>query len=67
MTAQSRLSWWEPAFGEEEAAAVADVVRRGYVNEGPLTREFTDRVADFLGVKHVIATCNGTVALFLDT
>lgn len=59
------LSWWEPAFGEEEAAAVADIVRRGFVNEGRKTAEFTQHVQEFLGVKHVLATCSGTVSLFL--
>lgn len=60
-----KLTWWEPAFGEEEAQAVADVVRSGYVNEGPRTAAFTDAVAGMLGARHVLATCNGTVALFL--
>jgi dTDP-4-amino-4,6-dideoxygalactose transaminase len=63
--AEKYLSWWEPAFGEEEARTVADVVRRGYVNEGALTKRFTDRVAEALGVRHVLATNSGTVSLFL--
>jgi dTDP-4-amino-4,6-dideoxygalactose transaminase len=32
-------------------------------NHGPLVREFERNVAEQLGVKHCIATCNGTVAL----
>jgi perosamine synthetase len=59
------LSWWEPEFGDEEAAAVAEVVRSGYVNEGKRTAEFTGQVQQALGAKHVLATCNGTVALYL--
>jgi perosamine synthetase len=59
------LTWWEPAFGEEEQQAVARVVERGYVNEGPVTEEFSEQVARLLGVKHVVAACNGTAALFL--
>jgi len=59
------LSWWEPAFGQEEADAVAAVVASGYVNEGKKTKEFTDAVQAALGVKHVLATCSGTVALYL--
>ena len=34
-------------------------------NHGPLVQEFEQRVAEYLGVKHCIATCNGTVALEL--
>src|SRR5262249_35625162 len=62
---KSPLSWWEPAFGPEEAEAVAAVIRRGFVNEGPVTGTFTTRVAEMLGVKHVLATCSGTAALYL--
>ncbi len=34
-------------------------------NHGPMVQEFEQRIAVFLGVKHCIATCNGTVALEL--
>lgn len=37
--------------------------RRWLSNDGPLVQEFERRVADFLGVKHCVAMCNGTVAL----
>jgi len=32
-------------------------------NDGPIVREFEQRVAGFLGVKHCVAMCNGTIAL----
>jgi dTDP-4-amino-4,6-dideoxygalactose transaminase len=32
-------------------------------NDGPLVRKFERRIADYTGVEHVIATCNGTIAL----
>lgn len=32
-------------------------------NDGPLVQEFEQAVAEFLGVEHCVATCNGTVAL----
>ncbi len=37
--------------------------RRRLTNKGPFVREFEERVAKMLGVKHCIAMCNGTVAL----
>ena len=37
--------------------------RRWLTNMGPYVREFEEKVADLLGVKHCIAMCNGTVAL----
>jgi dTDP-4-amino-4,6-dideoxygalactose transaminase len=37
--------------------------RRWLTNNGPFVQEFEQRIADFLGVKHCIAMCNGTIAL----
>ncbi len=37
--------------------------RRRLTNRGPLVQELEARLAEMLEVKHVIATCNGTLAL----
>jgi dTDP-4-amino-4,6-dideoxygalactose transaminase len=37
--------------------------RRWLTNNGPYVQELETRIASLLGVKHCIATCNGTVAL----
>ena len=37
--------------------------RRWLTNAGPFEQEFERRVADFIGVKHCIATCNATIGL----
>lgn len=37
--------------------------RRWLSNNGPLVQQFERRVADYLGVKHCVAMCNGTIAL----
>ncbi len=37
--------------------------RRWLSNNGPLVQELEDKIARYLGVKHCIAMCNGTVAL----
>ena len=39
--------------------------RRWFTNNGPYVREFEEKLADFLGVKHCIPVCNGTVAMEL--
>ena len=36
---------------------------RWLTNDGPMVREFEQRLADYLGVKNCIAMCNGTIAL----
>src|SRR4051794_2000062 len=37
--------------------------RRWLTNNGPFVVEFEARLSEFLGVEHVVAMCNGTVAL----
>jgi len=37
--------------------------RRWLTNNGPYVQEFEHQVADFIGIKHCVAMCNGTVAL----
>jgi dTDP-4-amino-4,6-dideoxygalactose transaminase len=32
-------------------------------NNGPLVQEFERRIAEYIGVKHCVAMCNGTIAL----
>lgn len=32
-------------------------------NNGPFVQEFEQRIADYLGVRHCVAMCNGTIAL----
>lgn len=41
--------------------------RRWLSNDGPFVRDFEEKVADMLGVRHCIAICNGTVALEIVT
>ncbi len=37
--------------------------RRWLSNNGPLVQTFEQRIANYLGVKHCVAMCNGTIAL----
>lgn len=37
--------------------------RRWFTNAGPYVQKFEKRVAEYLGVRHCIAMCNGTIAL----
>ena len=55
-----------PNIGDQRAfeARVADILeRRWLTNAGRYVREFEQRIAEVVGVKHCIAMCNGTVAL----
>jgi perosamine synthetase len=55
-----------PVIGEREVAYVTDAVRSGWVSSiGPYIDRFEASFASYLGVRHAIAVCNGTVALHL--
>ena len=46
----------------------SDILDSGWLsNNGPIAQEFEQRIADFLGVKHCVAMCNGTIALEIAT
>ena len=52
-----------PDFGPEETAAVAEVLASGMVAQGRRVAELEKEWAEFVGVRHAIATANGTLAL----
>ena len=52
-----------PLIGEEEIAAVVEVLRSGQLAQGSKVAEFEAAFAQFCGAKHAIATSSGTTAL----
>lgn len=56
---------FEPSFSEEDAQAVSEVIRGGYINEADRTKEFEKRFAEFVGSRFAVATTSGTMALFM--
>ena len=52
-----------PDIGQEEIDAVIEVLQSGMIAQGRKVKELEDRWAEFVGVKHAIATANGTLAL----
>ena len=52
-------------LGEEEALAVADVVRSKWLSVGERTAAFEAEFADFVGSKHAVATSSATASLHL--
>lgn len=53
----------KPSFGNEEVAAVKEVLDSGVVASGPRTKAFEKEFAEYLGVDHAVAVTNGTIAL----
>ena len=59
-----------PNIGNQERflQRTADILDRGWLsNNGPVAQEFERKIADFIGVKHCVAMCNGTIALEIAT
>lgn len=54
-----------PWTGEEEKAAVANVLDSGWLTEGEVVAEFEETVAKYVGVKHAIAVPSGAMGLDL--
>ncbi|BBD77741.1 DegT/DnrJ/EryC1/StrS family aminotransferase [Hydrogenophilus thermoluteolus] len=55
-----------PNIGNKELfLKLADKIldSRRFTNNGPLVQELEQRISKYLGVKHCIALCNGTIAL----
>src|SRR6476646_7786878 len=54
-----------PQIGDEEKAAVLDVLSRGQLAQGPVTEAFEHEFAGWCGAAHAIAVNSGTAALHL--
>lgn len=54
-----------PLLGEEEEAAVLDVMRSGILAQGPRVKEFEEAFAAATGAARAVATSSGTTALQL--
>jgi len=54
-----------PLIGEEEKEAVLRVLESGQLAQGARVAEFERGFAQFVGVKHAIATSSGTTALHI--
>lgn len=59
------IPWWNVDIGPDAAPAVAEAVHNRCLSMGPIAAEFERRMAEALGVTHVIATTSGTTALMM--
>lgn len=57
------LPFDRPDIGDEEIAAVAEVLRSGWITTGAKAREFERRFAEYVGAAHALALTSGTDAM----
>jgi perosamine synthetase len=54
-----------PSFGPDEENAVLQVLRSGWVSQGPRVAEFERKFAEYVGAPHAVAVSSCTTALHL--
>ena len=54
-----------PYFDSEELEELKEVLDSGWVSQGPKTKEFEDKFAEYVGAKYAVAITNCTAALHL--
>jgi len=59
------LPFFKPDVGEQEIAAVTEVLRSGWLTYGPKVREFGQACADYLQVPWAVPVASCTAGLFL--
>jgi len=58
-----KIPWFELETDHNEEDAVLKVLASGYLNDGPVVREFERQFAARLGVSHAVAVTSGTIAI----
>ncbi|WP_068497223.1 UDP-4-amino-4,6-dideoxy-N-acetyl-beta-L-altrosamine transaminase [Paenibacillus kribbensis] len=57
------LPYGQQWIDDEDIQAVVDVLRSGFVTQGPAIQQFEAKVAEYVGAKYAVAFTNGTAAL----
>jgi perosamine synthetase len=53
----------DPYISDEDVKAVAKALKEKRLSQGEYVQRFEEEFAEYIGVKHAVAVCNGTAAL----
>ncbi len=56
---------FKPSYDEQELEALKQPFASGWIGLGPKTKEFEEKFAQFIGIKHAVGVNSGTAALHL--
>lgn len=62
---QAFLPFSRPSIGDEEIAAVEQVLRSGWITTGPKNQELEQQFADRVGARHAVALSSATGAMHI--
>jgi dTDP-4-amino-4,6-dideoxygalactose transaminase len=65
MTGNYNIPIAKPCFTGEETELIAEVMKTGWVCQGPMVARFEEAVAKYTGAKHAVAVSSCTTALHL--
>ena len=63
LMSQKVIQLASPDVGEEELDAIKEVFSTKFLTEGPTTKQFEEKVAEYVGTKHAIAVTSCTTGL----
>lgn len=56
---------FQPFVDEKEYEAIKSCFEINWITEGPKSKEFTDKLCEFMGVKYAVLAPNGTLSLYM--
>lgn len=59
------ISWWRTSFGDREVEKLRESVQKECIGQGFVTEEFEEEISLALNVPFVVATTNGSAALYM--
>jgi len=65
MTHRPSIPWFQPHMTGRESDYLREALDANFLNDGPLTRRFEQRVAALIGARHCVAVTSGTAAIAL--